>query len=89
VVLRQQQREPNDAIVVGELDVIRDHAMPKSKTSSGKLSGDAGVHGIVVARVRLQLVANQGRQKLFVRDFLTSRRGEGANDRLRRDVPAP
>jgi hypothetical protein len=39
-------------------------------TSGGELGGHARVHSVVVARVRLQLVPNQGRQELFVCDFL-------------------
>ena len=84
---RQQQREPDDTVVVGELNIVCNHAVPQAEAGSGKLSGHAGVHSVIVARVQLQRVPQQSRQKLFVRDFLVMHKRR--QDEAQRDSSLP
>jgi hypothetical protein len=58
---RHSYREANDAIVIGKLNVIGDHAVAQTEAKGGELGGDPGIHGGVIARVGLQLVPDQCR----------------------------
>ncbi len=54
-------RKANDTVIVGELNVVSDHAVAQAEAGSCKLGGDAGIHCVVITRVGLQLVPDQRR----------------------------
>ncbi len=58
---RNSYREANDAIIVGELNVIRDHAVAQTEAGCCKLGRNAGIYRVVIASVGLQLVPDQCR----------------------------